>query len=671
MVKVIRKYRKWAMGIFGVVLIVTFLFTGAGNSLMGGDPMKMTVAEVGGQKIKRKRLLESERELETLKALVPDILGAIPDLKSGVHWMLLVHEADKAGLIGEAGDGEAWTEELAQARLLYYAENDVFEQYASLADLLKQNPQLLRNLALQKLNEPGWSFAATTRAADDLRANKDAITRRMGVTPDELNLALARLRGVIRLVTSYTGASARVSDAYLTHHARRLAEPATIDAVVIEADRILDEAPTPADAEISAQYEALRNVTPGTPPHGLGYIQPRRVKLEWMRLSREGVSKAIELDPVAVQKHYLQNRTKFAGEFPAERAAVEAELRDARIKAVLDQFDAIYKARIKAATRRLPVEGNVRTLDASWSASMPRMEGLAADVAQAVREATGVNIPLPEVRVVANAWTRLDRAASLEGIGAAQFSSGTRAGSFPELLSGLHEFMPTANLGLQSRVPFDTMVAGREGDHYYFCVLDWREQSSPDSLDEVREDVVNDLRRLWAYRRLVADLPKFEALASASGLEAVGKLFESPAVGTTPGKPAIEVQRNIRITRTVATTQDPRFQDDAFRAKVMDLAAKVGWTTAPSPENAPQRTLSAELPAGLSVVVCQLSYPTPLTEETMRVLRNELIREITVEEMRRTGGADSPFSFESLKARTGFKDMEAPKATPAPATPGA
>ncbi|MCC6951348.1 MAG: SurA N-terminal domain-containing protein [Phycisphaerales bacterium] len=667
MVKVIRKYRKWAMGIFGVVLIVTFLFTGAGNSLMGGDPMKVTVAEVGGQKIKRKRLLESERELETLKSLVPDILGAIPDLKSGVHWMLLVHEADKAGLVGEAGDGEAWTEELAQARLLYYAENEVMTEYASLADLLRNNPQLLRNLALQKLNNSQWLFSTTTRAADDLRANKDLVCRRMGIAPEELNLALARLRGVLRLVTSYTGASARVSDAYLIHHARRLVEPATIDAIIIEADRILDEAPTPSDAEITAQYEALRSVTPGTPPHGLGYIQPRRVKLEWMRLSREAISKAIELDPVAVQKHYLQNRAKFVGEFAAERAAVEAELKDARIKTVLDQFDAIYKARIKAATRRLPVEGNVRTLDATWAASQPRMEGLAADVAQAVREATGVNMPLPEVRVASNSWTRLDRAGSLEGIGAAQFSSGTRAGSFPELLSGLHEFMPTANLGLQSRVPFDTMVAGREGDRYYFCVLDWREQSSPDSLDEVRDDVVTDLKRLWAYRKLAADLPKFEALASTSGLEAVGKLFETPAQGTIPGKPAIDVQKNVRITRTVATTQDPRFQDDAFRAKVMDLAAKVGWTTAPTPENAAQRTLSAELPAGLSVVVCQLSYPTPLTEETMRILRNELIRELTVEEMRRTGGADSPFSFESLKARTGFKDLEAPKAAPAPA----
>lgn len=671
MFKVIRKYRKWAMGIFGVVLIVTFLFTGAGNSLMGGDPMKMTVAEVGGKKVKRLQLLESEREHETLKALVPDILGAIPDLKSGIHWMLLVHEADKAGLVGEAGDGEAWTEELAQARLIYYAENEVMEEYASLADLLRSNPQLLRNFALQKLNEPGWSFAATTRAADDLRANKDAITRRMGVTPDELNLALARLRGVIRLVTSYTGASSRVSDAYLTHHARRLVEPATIDALVIEADRILDEAPAPTDAEVSAQYEALRGVTPGTPPHGLGYIQPRRIKLEWMRLSRQGVAGVIELDPVAVQKHYLQNRAKFAGEFATERAAVETELRDARIKSVLDQFDAIYKARIKAATRRLPVEGNVRTLDAAWTASMPRMENLAADVAQAVREATGVNIPLPEVRVVANSWTRLDRAASLEGIGAAQFSSGTRAGSFPELLSGLHEFIPTANLGLQSRVPFDTMVTGREGDHFYFCVLDWREQSSPDSLDEVREDVVSDLKRLWAYRKLAADLTKYEALAATGGLEAVGKLFETPAQGTTAGKPAISVQKDVRITRTVATTRDPRFQDDAFRAKVMDLATTFGWTTAPTPENVTQRTLSAELPASLSVVVCQLSYPTPLTEETMRVLRNEMIREFTIDEMRRTGGADSPFSFESLKARTGFKDMEAPKPTPAPATPGA
>jgi len=667
MVKVIRKYKTWGMGVFGVLLMVTFLFSGTGNRLFGGDPMAATVVTFSGTKVTRQQLMDAERELETLNEYVPDIVRVIPDLKQGVHWMLLVSEAKKAGLVGEAGDGDSWTEELAQARLMSYAQQEILDQYPQLEALFQSNPQFLRNAAMDRLRNTQWVTQTSAKAANDLMLGKETVARRKGMTPDEINMALAKLRGVLRLVNSYTSASGRMSDAHLFESARRLFEPATLDAVIIDAAQLAGESPEPTPEQIAAHYEAFRAVAPGTGAHGFGYIQPRRVKLEWMQVSRKGIADAVALDPVAVQKQYQLNRTKYPGEFAAEKAGIETELRNAKVEQALSQLDAVYKARVKSATRRLESDGGIKRLPADWDTQRPKMADLAADVSQAVREATGIVVPLPSVTVLASTWTRLDSVQNLPGIGAAEYSSGTRRGAFPDVLGALHEFTAGANLGLQSRVPFETMVSNAAGDRFYFCILDWRDQSSPDSMEEVRMQVTSDLKRLSAYDRLKADLPKYEALAVTSGLEAVGKLFEAPASGALPAKLAIPVSKNVQVTRTMASTMYPALQDEAFRNKVMAAADVVGWTTAPTPENAGARTVTAELPAALSVVVAQLTYPTPITEEKFRTLRDEVVREVSLEEVQAVGGADSPFSFESLKARTGFHDVETTK----PAKPAA
>jgi hypothetical protein len=205
-------------------------------------------------------------------------------------------------------------------------------------------------------------------------------------------------------------------------------------------------------------------------------------------------------------------------------------------------------------------------------------------------------------------------------------------------------------------VPFDTALQNAAGDRYYLTVLDWRKESSPDSLEEVQDTVVRDIKTLEAYEKLKGELGKYRALAVSDGLEAVGKLFEKTGEA---GMPAIPVTKNVMVTRQQSRPAMPELQDQAFRDAVLAAAEALGRTATPTADNAEARTIAAELPATLSVVVMQLGYPMPLTEETMRTVRREQVQDIAAQEWRAvlTPEFRSPFSLEKLKERSGYQDV--------------
>jgi hypothetical protein len=642
MLKVIRKYRAWA--------------TGTSQSLLGGDPGKVTVARLGKDRLTRAEALRYEQEFDALEQYVPELVQGVLRIENGVHWMLLVREAERAGLIGSAGDGEAWIDELAEDRLLLVAQQQVLMEMPQLADMLRANPRFLRSLAMRKLAEPAFREAATSAVQAELIQHRQILADRSHLTLDEFNMALARLRGVERLVTHFTQANARLSDAGFVAGARRYYEPAVADGVVIRSSLVVSEVSEPTDEQVRAHYEQFRAVEPGTPPNGFGYVQPRRVKLEWMHVSRDAISKAVVVDPVTVQKRYQLDRAKYPGEFAAERPRIEAEVRAERTDELLALLDGAYKSLVKSALRRVEVEAGVRRLPGDWETARPPMERLAREAVAAVKERAGVDLPMPSVTVSGQSWTRLDRAENLPGIGGSMYASGTRRESFSGLLSTLVEFGGPVNLGLQSRVPFDTALVDAKGDRFYVTVLDWRERSSPDGLEDVRSDVVQDLKLLAAFERLRAESPKFAALAVSDGLTAVGKLFEKPEPNRVE---AIPVTNGIRVTRLNTSPAMPELQDQAFRDRVLAAFEALGRTTPPTPENVAARTLVIELPATLSVAVVQLTYPEPITEEQLRTVRPEQIREITSMEWQPLFDADfkAPFSMDALKNRAGYEEL--------------
>ncbi len=642
MVKILRKNKQWFLAAFGVLLLVTFLFTGT-SSMFQPDPTKTKVAFIGTSAITAGESERAQREFEVLKNLAPVFVQNQLAIESGVHWQLLVREAERAGLVGEAGDGMEWmSKELPETEAMLRLMGQYTQQYGE-------------QLATQLLSMPSMTQPTIDQVKSDMVTLRPRLAGDGRMTLDQFDAAVARLRGVVRLLNAYNRA-ARISDKQVVSDARQLAESVLADVIIVPASRIATDAPTPSEVEVVGHYETFRTVKPGEGDRGFGYVQPERVKIEYIEISRTNVGQTILLDPIAVNKYYQQHRSEFPGEYAAERIAVEKKLRDTRTDEILQQWDSVYKLRVKSALRGVASDAGYRMLPADWASKRPTLETLARDVTQTVSETTGVPLAVPTVRVLARDWTRLDKVAEVPVLGKATFAVGTRQATISQVLYSMHEFAPDSSLGFQAMVPFDQYLSAENGDRIYICVLDHRAPGAPESLDEVRTQVVRDLRLSWAFDQLGTKLPELKAKAAAEGLEAVGKLYESPAAGA-----ALTPIVNVRVQGAgISDSRVRALNEPAVCEALMSAAAQLGMLTAPTPETLAQRTHAFELPKSLSVAVVQLTYPRPFTKEDLRMLsRNEYQLLLRREVREAAPEAKNPFSYESLSKRLEYREIKA------------
>ncbi|GJQ30191.1 MAG: hypothetical protein HBSAPP03_20750 [Phycisphaerae bacterium] len=642
MVKILRKNKQWFLAAFGVLLLITFLFTGT-SSMFRADPSKAKVAYVGTVAISAGEFDAAQREYEILKDLAPHLMQLQLGVESGTHWQLLVREAQRGGFIGEAGDGRDWmAKELPETEAIF--------------GLMWQYRESNQRQLMQLLSIPAFTQPEVDRVTQAMTLRRPDLAAHGRMSLDQFDLAVAKLRGVVRMLNAYSRA-ARISDKQVITDAKAMADAVYADAIIIPATRIAQDAPTPSEAEVVGHFEIYKNVNPGEGERGFGYIQPRRVKLEYLHISRAAVGQAILLDPIAVNKFYQQHRADFKGEFAAERVAVEQRLRDTRTDELLQQWDSVYKSRLKSALRGVPADAGVRILPSDWAAKRPTMETLARDVTQVVSDASGVPLPLPTVRVLARDWTRLDEAASIPVIGQATLAVGAQKAPLAKVLEAVHEFTPTSSLGLQAGVPFDHFLASPNGDRFYVCILETRQPGPPDSLDEVRTRIVRDLRLSWAFDTLAAQLPELKDLAVREGLAAVGQKFAFP----TAGVPPIEPVTNLQITKDAVYGAAPSLDEPHVREAVLNVAGRFGMLAAPSPETLAERTMTFELPRTLSHAVVQVTYPRPFTTEDLRMLSRASYQQLLRTEVAQAApDAPNPFSLANLRKRLEYREV-APK----------
>lgn len=357
----------------------------------------------------------------------------------------------------------------------------------------------------------------------------------------------------------------------------------------------------------------------------------------------------------------MQNRTEFPGEFAAEKPKVEAKLRENKVQLVLEEADRAYRSRVKAATRKLAVSGGVKQLPEDWASTRPTMESLAQDLVVAVENATKIKMPLPAVTVRAAEFIPLDDLRNLGPIGYAQFSIGGRQGSFPQLVARTHELDPADSGGPQVGVPYDfPVVDSTTRDVSYFTVLDAKGESPAESLDEVRADVVRDVKLTEAYEKLKTSAPTYQALAVTDGLEGVARLFETPpAAGSPPGTPAtpLPIDRRVVISKMQNDFRFPQLDDQGLRDAVLATLHTLGPDTRPTPENLVLRTIYHMLPSKLSLAVIQITGQRPLAVEDMRLIGDREVGALQQRELRDalTENSRSPFSYAAMKNRLMYK----------------
>lgn len=674
MLRAIRKYNKWILVVGGTLLMITFLI-GPIMQQLGGDPTKRVVARLDGRPILVRDEMRAAGEIYSLTqltgGLVPTLLGI--EERDPRHWILLKAEARDAGMIAEAEDGRAWFPELAEAM----ADQALNAQYAQLLGgrswrmLMVQSPRLAEMLNLPSQHR---ELADLVLSTFDQRAERAAQDGRL--TPQELDEALAAARGVFRLFDAYSRA-ARLSDRRAAARAKDILDGAYADVLAIPASRLIEEIPEPDAQAIQAQFERFKEVRPGEGDFGIGYTLPARVKLEWLTLDASAIEQALALDPVEVNKHYLQNRTKYPGEFTAERPNVEREMRSAQLTRIMQEAHRTIQAEVLRVTRRLESDGRYKALPPDWAENRPKLEAVAAAVVEQVRQATGVTIPLPSVTIRSGEWLTRDELAALPGIGFSEFRSGSLRIPFTQFVFSARELDADAArdfpVAVQAGIPLvESYLTDSAGARHYLTILDVRKESPPDSVEEIRERLVRDARTLQAYERLAARADELRGLAASGGLDAVRDLiFPPPAPPADPeATPPIDdrpaVARRVLVTR--AGMQPPAGADIALadtervREAIMTTAQGIDPFTPPEQIEPAPASLASPAPTSLALIVARVTALQPLTRERFRLVDAELVADARL-------AAQTAFSLAALLERHEYvsEEPERPQPTAEPA----
>jgi hypothetical protein len=635
MVKILRKYNKWFLVVGGSLLMIAWLIGGTAGQFQP-DPGKRVIATVHkNTKVTIRDMAEADAQFRVLSDMIPFAMNARQPMglgvENGTHWFLLAKEAEEAGFTGEPSDGAEFIPEMAriEAQLRVLAEFGEFGQ--------------------RLLSDPRFMDERVNTTIDRISRVRAVGDRALGETGADG--ALARLRGVRRLIDAYQRGG-RMSDIMLAVEAGNVLTRVSVDAVVVSPDRIAAGSDEPSEEALAALFEKYKNNPPGEGEFGFGYLLPPRVKMEWMRISRDAVRGAIVLDPVEVSKHWQQNRAEFPGEYTEARAAVEAKLRDAKTTTAISEADRAFKAFVRSATRRLPSEGPVKKLPADWQQIRPTMDAAAAYVAEEVQRTQKFRFPLPAVQIRGAMYTPIRSLATDADFSGFQARAAGRGVGIDALANDLQELSSASALGVQVGVPFENPLENAAGDLIYVTFTSAREASAPESIDEVRAEVVRDARRLAAFELLKLEAVDYQLTALSEGLEAL-----AATLGTEGDRPA--VQNRILMTRRV-TDRSAQLDDQALRDAVFDRVDAIGVRSLPGDENLPLRVLTVPLPRYQGVAVLKITGWRPLSMEDMRTLTDSDVGFLYQRELTDALGGDAAsmaFSPPAIRARLNYKSI--------------
>ncbi len=660
--KILRKYKQPLIVVGGSLLMIAWAMSGSMNR-MGGDPAERVMAVTNWGKITAANLHDADTDFKAVQDFLPFLVrnGAMT-IENGTHFLLMSKEAEAAGFLGGEQDGQAWIEELKQIpQLQQEAAQDLFRQWQQKKEK-GENPEMPTSDDVNK----------HTSELINALANRSMNTHRL--TPEKFFAAVAKARAINRYVTSFQFAP-RVSDRRLAHNVTAEGDIALVDALLIPAERVLDKVGEPSVEEQQAQFEKFKAAKPGEGDLGAGYYQPARFKLEWLKLDRVAVLNAIELDPIEVNKTYKSNRITYAGEFAAERAKVEADLRNEIAARLMIEADRVIRAELLKSTAKLPSEGQYKRVPADWDANRPSLESLAQAVVREVKMPGGVgSFPLPTVVSKGATWEKPADLETLPGIGTSELRVGTKKADFREAVFLVRELGFPNELAIQKGVPYvDNALVDGSKNRYYFTILDVKKEGPAESLDDCRADVIRDLRLAKGVELLKAELPRLRALAVEKGLDAVAAEF--PTSGTLP---ALTTQKRAPVSRTLS--QNPALNTPDIRDQVMAVAGKIDPTRDASTIPADERMLATALPKTPAVLVALVTDHIPATVEVFRANDFQLVSQLIGQELIAENTRTAVFSYGAVRQRQGYvptagtqdetSESEPVKpATPAPASP--
>lgn len=632
MLKWLRKYNTFILVVGGCLLMVAFLLQSTLTELSQRGMIGGTIMRVDGQKYGPEQYGKLAAEYHAIGRLLgrQEMLPLIGAGENDVHWILLSREAEKAGLVGGVQDGREYIGELAA---------DLAEMMATAA--ARRRGQFFPN--------PQDVEATRVTIVDSMTTSLPRVAGESRMTEDQVLLGLAKLRGVLRMQNAYAS-SLRFSDRRLVSTVRKFDDAVEADYVLVPADREVNSVPEPDAAAITAHYEKFKATKKGEGDFGIGYTLPERVKLEWLTLDRRLIEGTVAVDPIEVEKRLLK---RFPSGTPPEGVKIEDErarisdtVRNELADRVMSTATQAIRGEIGKAVRTLDADQQYHKLSTDWSSKMLRLESLRAMVVERVAEAYRISLPLPTVVVRDQAWVERTDLERSEGIGRAFLRRGSALEKASDVVFGVREIAGDNDYVVQVGVANSEPLEDNGGNRYFFTVLDARKTSPPDTMDEVKPQIIKDLKRLAAYEKLKAQQSAMVNLVNAQGFEVLTK---APEGATGDAASTLRVQQ-ATVSRKRVMAMDRVLDTPEFRDAVAAIADPLDPTIDVTTVDAPKRTGSIAIDKALGVAVYRIKKLAPVTAERYRQQHGNLLQSMIREELNPTN-ENSPFALKAMEKR--------------------
>jgi hypothetical protein len=682
------RVRTLLLVIFGVLVVFTFV----GQQWLEGlrhAQINREVYRIGGRSISA---VESTRAREHIAAVeqalrgrgTGDDLFRLLNVKDQSHWVVLLEEARRHGLVGGTADATELVNEIASMLAGVIVERQLGPRWnvPSLEAMERPESDEGRRYAQVQGN---FRNAVNVYTQMLTPAVNQVFQARSGKSAGVLryNDALAEVAGVLRLMQLYN-APARPSVPRIAQALRQTLDRANTSVYWLPVDRAAAaKRPEPDDAQVQAHFDRFKDrwargtvgwiiangegkIDTKEPP--FGYRQPDSIRVQLMTADLERLADAIEIKrPWVLARAESLKASAGAVTDAVLRERAQRALRDELIEAAQGGVARALSSAVDAAQR------TGKTFDLAQvaeQASKVAGESMVRKAAEFSGNAT-TEIPVPASTPFGvsspDVWISRDNAETTAPFTQARIMDPATPGtgvSIAEVIASVDTFKPArrfieASVGHPLTRPFTAFSF--EGETFrkvfhWVLVTEARPERVP-PLGEVRAQVVEDLKSLAALAELAALGERWVEEARAGGFDglAAGAI---KAAGFTATMSATEVGRR-------ETLQLPEFAGGTrFAELVMDRVERMDFTKPIAQQPPDVRYFALTLEPSLGVAVVRVDSFRPLTQELTRAVDADLVSGLAAPaaeagaRANASSGAVGPLAFDVLKARLKVTGMD-------------
>lgn len=633
----IKRNQKRLLAVFGVFLMVAFLMP----NFQSAPPSRFdyVVGTVGDQKLQRDKFDHAYDEWNFLqKRLV------VRSQATGTgQWMPVLYQLPP--------------------------------QFSPMIGAIQEKPEIYyllqyeaREMGLAPQHESAREFLSSPNADVGVsQPNGSVIGWTNLVDETQKGMAERSMANLIMVITAFGRAmdSVKVSDPLVTHELAQRLQQIKVRVVDFPVKEYESKVGTPTAEQLQQQFDKFSKNEANTEkgpsnPFGFGYKYPNRVKVQYISIPRTQIRKTVQATKdtyawdVEANRYYLQHQSEFPTTAPATtQEALSlgptvrqgpttqpfAEVRQTILDRLIEpqanrlqlQIQSDISARLaqdyQAYKAKGPTSGPA-TAPAMAYESFEYLQKLASEM-EAKHKVTLT------VASVADAFRDIEQLRELPGIG--------EASSFPEYaLTTIDPFM-APQIGNQAAVVsvFEPSkpLSDNGGSTHYFRVIAAETSHSPATMDEVKDKVEQDWKRLTAFEAARADANKMLDAAKQPGLDVVAgdrKLIMTGFYGNSPMIPIPDYP--------LATQSQTDFAKQTFDLLSI-LAAK----------DHPRPLVVVDMATDAKVAVAELiAVESGLSSESAERIKQIYSSQVAMPFSRML--VQNWFDIDSITERIGFKD---------------